>query len=199
MFYYLDGTFAHRGPQFAVVDCGGVGYRVYTSLHTLSSLGEVGSRVKVYTHLYIREEIMDLYGFCDLEELNCFKMLLAVSGVGPKAALSVLSLLSPGQFAVCVVTQDAKSLTRAPGIGTKMAQRILLELKDKISNEQLASKGALQPALTLPASGKAEEALNALMVLGYTRGEGQQAIARIQTEELTLEEIIKEALKKLMR
>jgi len=199
MFYYLEGVYAAGGQQFLVVDCGGVGYRVFTSLHTLSRLGEVGSRVKVYTYLHVREDLLDLYGFCDPEELNCFKMLLSVSGVGPKVALSLLSQLTPGQFAVCVVTRDAKSLTRASGVGAKMAQRILLELQDKITNEQLTGSDAFEPPMAPLGSGKTQEALNALIVLGYSKAEGQQALRQIQTDGLTLEEIIKEALKKLMR
>ena len=199
MFYYLDGIHAASGQQFAVIDCGGVGYRVFTSLQTLSRLGEIGSRVRVYTYLHVREDLFDLYGFCDQEELNCFKLLLSVSGVGPKVALSLLSQLTPGQFAVCVVTQDAKSLTRVSGVGVKMAQRILLELKDKITNEQLTSNDALEPVTPMMASDKTGEALNALVVLGYSKVEGQQALRQVPTEDLSLEEIIKEALKKLMR
>lgn len=199
MFYYLDGVYAHMAHQFIVIDCGGVGYRVFTSLHTLSQLGEVGRRAKVYTYLHIREDIMDLYGFYDPEELNCFKMLLSVSGVGPKVALSLLSELTPGQFAVCVVTQDAKSLTRASGVGAKMAQRILLELKDKIKNEQLTSKDAFEPITGIAGQDKRSEALSALMVLGYSKMEGQQVLGQISCDALGLEEIIKEALKKLMR
>ena len=199
MFYHVEGICAHKDQQFVVIDCGGVGYQVYTSLQTMSRMGEVGSKAKLYTYLYLRENIMDLYGFHDLEELNCFKMLISISGVGSKMAIALLSVLTAGQFAMCVVTQDVKAISQVSGIGPKRAQRIVLELKDKIKNEQLAAPDSLDPVLPVFEGGARGEALNALMVLGYTKSEGQRAISQIPDMEMSLEDLIKEALKRLMR
>ena len=131
MFYYVNGTVAETGPNLAVIDCGGVGYACATTNYTLSQLKK-GERAKLYTYLHVREEIFELYGFSSQAELNSFKMLIGVSGVGPKAALAVLSSTSPQNLALSIVTGDEKALTAAPGIGKKIAQRIILELKDKL-------------------------------------------------------------------
>jgi Holliday junction DNA helicase RuvA len=134
MFYYVEGTVAHTEPYLAVIDCGGVGYACHTSLTTLSRIAQ-GERAKLFTYLHIREDIFDLYGFSGVEELNCFKMLISISGVGPRAATSILSSATPERLALSVLTGDEKALTAAPGIGKKLAQRIILELKDKMSKE----------------------------------------------------------------
>ena len=135
MFYYVNGVVAETGPNLAVIDCGGVGYACATTNYTLSQLKK-GERAKLYTYLHVREEIFELYGFSSQAELNSFKMLIGVSGVGPKAALAVLSSTSPQNLALSIVTGDEKALTAAPGIGKKIAQRIILELKDKLAKEQ---------------------------------------------------------------
>ena len=131
MFYYVNGVVAEAGPNLAVIDCGGVGYACATTNYTLSQLKK-GERAKLYTHLHVREDIFELYGFSSQAELNSFRMLIGVSGVGPKAALSVLSATTPQNLALSIVTGDEKALTAAPGIGKKIAQRIILELKDKL-------------------------------------------------------------------
>lgn len=131
MFYYLNGIVAEIGSNLAVIDCGGVGYACATTNYTLSQLTK-GERGKIYTYLHVREEIFELYGFASRGELNSFKMLLGVSGVGPKAALAILSSATPDQLALAIVSGDEKALTAAPGIGKKIAQRIILELKDKL-------------------------------------------------------------------
>ena len=140
MFYYLKGTVAHMAPYLAVVDCGGVGYACRTTHNTLARL-KVGESAKLYTHLYVREEIFELYGFATEEEKNCFLELIGVSGVGPKAALSILSSTSPEGLAMSIITGDEKALTVAPGIGKKIAQRIILELKDKLAKGQMTAGG----------------------------------------------------------
>ena len=135
MYYYVNGTVAEIGPNLAVIDCGGVGYACATTNYTLAQLKK-GEKAKLYTYLHVREEIFDLYGFASQAELSSFKMLIGVSGVGPKAALAILSSGTPDQLALSIVTGDEKALTGVPGIGKKIAQRIILELKDKLAKEQ---------------------------------------------------------------
>ena len=197
MFYYVNGTVAETGPNLAVIDCGGVGYACATTNYTLSQLKK-GERAKLYTYLHVREEIFDLYGFSTQAELSSFKMLLGVSGVGPKAALAILSSGTPDQLALSIVTGDEKSLTGVPGIGKKIAQRIILELKDKLAKEQTgfdARMGTLSP---IPAGGKTQEAASALAVLGYSSQEISAALKGVDAA-LPVEEMIRIALKKMAR
>lgn len=154
MIYSLDGTLTYFDQNFAVVSCGGVGFKCFTTLTTLQSLPGVGKPVQLFTYLSVREDALDLYGFATTAELDCFKLLISVNGVGPKAALAILSELSADRLAVCIAGGDAKSLTRAPGIGKKIAERIVLELKDKMgvldlgsSREVQAAAAAIPPAL----------------------------------------------------
>lgn len=138
MFYYVKGPVAHIAPYLAVIDCGGVGYACHTTANTLSYLKK-GEVTKLYTYLHVREELFDLYGFSTEEERSCFELLIGVSGVGPKAALSILSATSPEGLAMSIITGDEKALTVAQGIGKKIAQRIILELKDKLAKGQLGT------------------------------------------------------------
>ena len=201
MFYYLDGTVAEILPGLAVIDCGGVGYACKTTNHTLAALKK-GQRGKLYTHLNVGEGIFELYGFAAQNELNSFRMLIGVSGVGPKAALAILSSATPEALAMAVVTEDAKALMAAPGIGKKIAQRIILELKDKMARETAGgldfSGGKGVPAAPLFAS-KATEAAQALAVLGYSSQEVQMALKGVDVENLPLEEIIRQSLKKMVK
>ena len=201
MFYYLEGTVAELLPNLAVIDCGGVGYGCKTTNNTLAGLKK-GQKGKLYTFLHVAEGIFDLYGFASQRELNSFKMLIGVSGVGPKAALAILSSSTPETLAMAIVTEDAKALTAAPGIGKKIAQRIILELKDKMTKETAAGldfsggKGVPAPAIF---SNKATEAAQALAVLGYTTQEVQMALKGVDVENLSLEEIIRQSLKKMVK
>ena len=201
MFYYLNGTVAEILPYLAVIDCGGVGYACRTTNTTLASLKK-GKPGKLYTYLNVGEDIFELYGFATQNELNSFKLLLGVSGVGPKAALSILSAGTPESLAMAIVTGDEKTLTAAQGVGKKIAQRIILELKDKMSKETAASldfsggKGASAPAVF---SNKATDAAQALAVLGYSSQEVSQALRGIDMENLPLEEIIRQSLKKMVK
>ena len=200
MFYYLNGTVAHIAPYLAVIDCGGVGYACKTTNNTISHLKK-GEKAKLYTHLYVREEIFELYGFASEEELNCFHMLIGVSGVGPKAALSILSAATPEHLAMSIITGDEKALTVAPGIGKKIAQRIILELKDKLAKGQLAAGGEDYggTGVTVIPQNKASEAAAALAVLGYSAAEVSQALKGIDMEALPLEEIVRQSLKKMVK
>ena len=198
MFYYLKGTVAHVAPYLAVVDCGGVGYACHTTTHTLSYLKK-GEQAALYTYLNVREGVFDLYGFSTEEERNCFELLIGVSGVGPKAALAILSSTTPNNLALSIVTGDEKALTAAPGIGKKIAQRIILELKDKLAKEQTSfSSDGPVPVIAAGGANKAGEASAALAVLGYGTPEIAAALKGVDMEQ-PLEEIIRQALKKMVR
>ena len=202
MFYYLDGTVAEILPYLAVVDCGGVGYACKTTNNTLASLKK-GQRGKLYTYLNVGEGSFELYGFATQNELNSFKMLLGVSGVGPKAALAILSATTPESLAMAIVTEDAKTLTAAPGIGKKIAQRIILELKDKMARETAGGGLDFSGGKGVPAApvftNKATEAAQALAVLGYSSQEVGIALKGVDVENLPLEEIIRQSLKKMVK
>ena len=200
MFYYVNGTVAETGPNLAVIDCGGVGYACATTNYTLSQLKK-GERAKLYTYLHVREEIFELYGFSSQAELNSFKMLIGVSGVGPKAALAVLSSTSPQNLALSIVTGDEKALTAANGIGKKIAQRVILELKDKLAAEEAipSGKGGVSMAAAGLPHSKKSEATAALAVLGYGSAEIAAALKDIDMDALSLEDVIRQALKKMMK
>ena len=199
MFYYLNGTIAEIGANLAVVDCGGVGYACATTNYTLAQLKK-GEKAKLYTYLHVREDIFEIYGFATQGELNSFKMLIGVSGVGPKAALAILSSATPDQLTLAVVSGDEKTLTAAPGIGKKIAQRIILELKDKLSKDPGRFAADSGVSVALPArSDKSGEAAAALAVLGYTAQDIAVALKGIDMDALPLEEIIRQALKRMVR
>ena len=201
MFYYVNGTVAHTAPFLAVIDCGGVGYACRTTNNTLARLKK-GEKAKLYTYLNVREDAMELYGFYSENELNCFQMLIGVSGVGPKAALSILSAATPESLAMSIITGDEKMLMQAPGIGKKIAQRIVLELRDKMSKEQLETASASSPVVAAAVGGgvnHTQEAVAALMVLGYTQAEALHAMEGLDAANLEAEEIIRQCLKKLVK
>ena len=200
MFYYLIGVVAEMEANLAVIDCGGVGYACATTNYTLSQLKK-GERAKLYTYMNVREDAVDLFGFSSQSELHSFKLLLGVSGVGPKAALAILSTNTPANLAMAVVMGDEKALTAAPGIGKKIAQRIILELKDKLAKEQASfgpDTGSSVPLTVLP-NDKAKEAGAALAVLGYSGSEVAAALKGIDIDTLPLEEIIRQALKRMVK
>ena len=179
MFYSLRGKLILTQANLAVVECGGVGYRCSVSLSTLRKLPKNNEEVFLYTYLYIREGAVDLFGFADMEELNCFKMLIGVSKVGPRLALSILSDLSPEKFALCIASGDAKTITRSQGVGAKLAERIVLELKDKIKGIEV-SKGFSSDDIPTPEdSTSIGEAISALVVLGYSQSEAAVALAKL--------------------
>lgn len=193
MFYYIKGTLVHTDPSSAVIDTGGVGYKMTVSASTLSQIAGLKNDVKLYTYMAVREDAVDLFGFYTLEELSLFKLLITVSGVGPKAAMGVLSAFTPERFAIVVGNEDVKALSKANGVGAKTAARIILELKDKVAKEITSSK-----SVQITTGGAVTDALNALMVLGYTKSEATTALSGI-SPSLSLEDMIKEALKKLMK
>ena len=202
MFYYLNGTVAHIEPYLGVIECGGVGYACRTSKFTQASLTK-GEKGKVFTFLNVREDVMELYGFASLEERNLFQQLISVSGVGPKAALGILSSSTPANLALSIITGDERALTAAQGVGKKIAQRIILELKDKLAKGQSIGGGGMESyggtGVTIIPENKLSEASAALAVLGYSQGEINLALKGVDLDSHTLEDIIKLALKKMMK
>ena len=193
MLYRLRGSLIHTEPSFAVIECAGVGYKCYTTMNTQRSLPAIGKEAVLYTHMNVREDAVDLFGISSLAELNCFKLLTSVSGVGPKVGLAILSVLSPEQVAVAVAAGDFKTLTMAQGVGNKLAQRVILELKDKLKalgggEEVTAAAGVVN------AAGNAAEAMNALTVLGYTPSDVAPVVAKFDSS-LPVEELIRLTLK----
>lgn len=199
MFYNITGALTHKEPGMAVLTTGGVGFKLSITLNTLGKLPKIGEEATLYTYLNVKEDALDLYGFWDLAEENCFKMLLTVSGVGPKAALGLLSDLTPERFALAVAADDVKALKAVPGIGPKTAQRIILELKDKLKGADLGAaftgdSGASGGSFT--GAGNLGEAVSALVVLGYGHSEAASVLVGV-SDDTSVEEMIKIALKKL--
>ena len=200
MFSYISGRVAETAANYVVLDVNGVGFKIFTSLNSLQDEAVfVGEKAVFHTFLYIKEGIMDLYGFSTKEELSMFELLISVSGVGAKGAIAILSVASPSKLALSIVTGDAATIKKASGIGPKIAQRIVLELKDKIQNESLVSQnsGAFDE-MELPMGGARDEAVSALVVLGYSAPEAQKAVAKVDEAATDVEDIIKQALKKLL-
>lgn len=195
MYYYIKGTLVQKSDNYIVVDANGVGYMIYTSQNSMENAGEVGKKITIYTYLHVREDVMDLFGFTTIEEKNMFMQLISVSGVGPKAALSILSVTTPAKFAVAVITNDVKTITKASGVGPKMAQRVILELKDKMKTDELEID--LEDESDDILSDNRSEAISALVVLGYSSNDAQKAIKGIDGT-LSVEEIIKKALAGLL-
>ena len=195
MYYYIKGTLVQKSDNYIVVDANGVGYMIYTSLNSMQNTGEIGKKITIYTYLHVREDVMDLFGFTTIEEKNMFMQLISVSGVGPKAALSILSVTTPAKFAVAVITNDVKTITKASGVGPKMAQRVILELKDKMKTDELEID--LEDESDDILSDNRSEAISALVVLGYSSNDAQKAINGIDGT-LSVEEIIKKALAGLL-
>ncbi len=197
MFYYIEGKLAELEPNLAVIDCGGVGYALSITMNTAGSL-RLGDRVKLYVAEAIGENNFDLFGFSTKSEKRCYEMLVSVSGIGPKAALSILSYSTPESLALAIMNNDEKALTVAPGIGKKIAQRVILELKDKIGKE-LGGQDIQLPVYSAPggADSTVNDALAALSVLGYSSAEIAPALKKIDTQGLSAEQLIKAVLKQM--
>ena len=204
MFYYLKGELAYRYINTCVIDCGGVGYKMTVSLITSEALvSKLGKEIKLFTHLAVREDGVELFGFGSYEEKECFNRLTSVSGIGPKAAMSILSTLTPEKLALAICTDDAKAIAKSPGIGAKSALRIILELKDKMSkdmlNESIVSAGNSVSATNYSSNSNVSEAIEALMVLGYDKNTVLTALKGVDTSASDSGEIIRRALKRLAR
>ena len=196
MISYIKGKLEAKNIDNVVIEVGGIGYKIFMSVNSMDRLGETGTEVKVYTYMRVREDDVSLYGFCTNEELKMFEQLLGVSGVGAKSALSILANISPSSFALAIITEDINTLKSLPGIGAKSAQRMVLELKDKMKTQEAVEMEAM-PVQTTVKNDKARDSIEALQVLGYAKRDIELAISKINTEELSVEEIIKQGLKYL--
>ena len=194
MFAYIKGTLEIKGNDYVVIDVNGVGYKIFAPLSTIERLGEIGSTVKVHTQYYVREDNISLYGFYSLEELRMFELLIGVSGVGAKSANAILANITPSRFALAVITNDIKELTKLPGIGAKSAQRIILELKDKLKSEEAIAESDFELQIASSKDSNSSEAVAALQVLGYPVKEATKAVSSVNAEGLSVEDIIKKAL-----
>ena len=197
MIYNIKGTLTVTDSSFIVVECGGVGFKCFASLNTIQNVGKTGQEVNVYTHLAVREDAMDLYGFSSLAELDAFKLLISVSGIGPKAAIAILSELTPDRLALCIASGDAKAITRAQGVGKKTAERVVLELKDKmtgIAGEE--NMQAVSGAASVGESSNSAEAVEALVALGYSQSDAAVTVGGMD-KSLSVDEMIRLGLKKL--
>lgn len=198
MFYSLTGKATVIEESFVALECSGVAFQCMTTLNTISKIGRAGETVTLYTHLNVREDALDLFGFYTREELACFRELISVSGVGPKAALSILSLLSPDKLALCISSGDVKTITKAQGVGPKLAQRVVLELKGRLSSQLSPTSAAAAEGISAVASsGSAAEAIEALVMLGYSRSEAAAGISKLDSS-LPVEELVRLALKSLI-
>ena len=199
MLYSVKGELIHLEPRVAVISCGGVGFRCQITMNTARQLPSIGSEAMLYTMMNVREDAIELFGFADQSELASFKQLTAISGVGPKVGISILSELSPEKVALAVAAGDYKALTRAAGVGPKLAQRIVLELKDKVSGLTASAGGFEMPAGgVVSAAGNAAQAVDALTVLGFSASEASAVVGKLDSS-LPVETLVRDALKQLAR
>ncbi len=198
MYAYIKGTLEEKSTDSIVVETAGIGYKIYVSEHTMAKLGEIGENIKIYTHYHVREDNISLYGFMSNEELKMFELLLQVSGIGAKTAIAMLSNITPSKFALAIISNDLKTLTKIPGIGNKSAQRMVLELKDKLKT-QTAIEDDEEETTPNDNSESINEAGQALQILGYNKSEISKVFDKFDTHNLSTEDLIKEALKRLAR
>ena len=196
MFEYIRGILQYKGTDFCVVDVNGVGFKIYTSHITAAGRGDSGSTVTLYTYMNVKEDEISLFGFASREELSVFNMLISVSGVGPKMGIAVLAAMSPSEFSLAVATGDFKAISKSKGVGPKLAQRIVLELKDKISKDIKSQEQAREDILEpVPTGYISNDAVSALMVLGYSSKEAAKLVSKVYKDGMTLEETVRQALK----
>ena len=199
MIYNVRGKLTYTDPQFVVVECGGVGFKCFTSLNTAQNVGRIGNEVNLFTYLSVREDAMDLFGFATQAELDSFKLLITVSGVGPKAAMAVLSELTPDKLAIAIAAGDAKAITKANGVGKKTAERIVLELKDKMVNMASGEiSSAAASAISAVEETASAEAVAALVALGFSQSDAAVAVGQMD-KSLSADEMIRLGLRQLSR
>lgn len=196
MIYNIKGELTYTDPQFVVVENSGIGFKCFTSLTTVKNLGKIGSTINLYTYLSVKEDALDLFGFSTLEELNSFKLLITVSGVGPKAAVSVLSELSPEKLALAIASSDVKSITKANGVGRKTAERIVLELKDKTGSLSQTDFSSVASAASVAEDSAAGEAVAALVALGFSQSDAAVTVGQMD-QSLSADEMIRLGLRQL--
>ncbi len=194
MFAYIKGSLEMKFKNYIVIDVGGLGYKIFMAENSINTIGDIGDTVKVFTYYRVREDDVSIYGFKTQEELRMFELLLSVSGVGAKSALVMLSCIEPSEFAIAVISNNVKLLTQVPGIGTKSAQRIILELKDKIKAEQSEEQIEQSQEKTSKINENVQEAISGLMVLGYSKKDIEKAFEHLTVESLSVEDLIKKGL-----
>lgn len=199
MYAFVRGTIVSRQPDSLIIENQGIGYRIYAAPELLGRFPACGETALIHTYLYLREDMMALYGFPTVEDLRLFELLLTVSGIGPKVASTIVGVLTPGQFAMAVLQGDVKTLMRVRGIGRKSAERLILELKDKVKNAGLPEVPEAARAVSAGGQSMQSEATSALIVLGYTSTEAAKAVSDVADEALGLEDMIRLALRQLMR
>lgn len=200
MFAYIKGTLEEKSTNYVVIEVGGIGYKIFMSNISINEIGELGNKVKVHTHYYVREDNISLYGFLTHEELKMFELLLSVSGIGAKSAISMLSNITPAGFACAIISNNVALLKKIPGIGPKTAQRIILELQDKLKSEQeLAKQDDQEEIKVINNNENVEEAMQALQILGYNKKEIEKAFEKIANTDVSVEELIKKGLSILAR
>ncbi len=198
MFAYISGKLAYKMEGYVIVDVNGIGYKIFMSKISIDKLGNIGENVKIHTYLKVREDDMSLFGFITYEELSMFELLISVSGVGAKTAISMLACIEPSKFALAVITNDIKTLTKIPGVGAKSAQRIVLELKDKLKTEiAINESNDSEVTKEVEKDMELEDAISALQVLGYSRKEIEKVFEKIEVSEYTVEDLIKKGLQLL--
>lgn len=199
MLYNIRGKLTVSDVNFIVVECGGVGFKCFTTLNTVKNIGRTGDEVNVFTYLAVREDAMDLYGFSTLDELNAFKLLISVSGIGPKAAAAILSELAPDRLAVCIASGDAKAITKAQGVGKKTAERVVLELKDKMGSIAVGdTSDVVSSVASVGENSNSAEAVEALVALGYSQSDAAVVVGSMD-KSLTVDEMIRNGLKQLAK
>lgn len=199
MIYSLTGELTYIGDQFLVVECGGVGFKCFTSVATAANAGRIGDQIRLYTYLSVKEDALDLYGFKTENELRAFKLLISVSGVGPKAAVSILSEMSADKLSLAVAAGDTKAITRANGVGKKIAERIVLELKDKMAGVTLSSsESSVSAAASVAEDSPSGEAVAALVALGFSKSDAAATVGAMDSS-LPADEMIRQGLRQLSK
>ncbi len=194
----LKGQLIYLEPTFCIIECSGVGFRCFISSKTLGAMPKIGETVQLFTYMSVKEDALDLYGFSDMNDLSCFKLITSVSGVGPKIGIALLSTFNAEQISMFIAGNDPKSLTAASGVGLKLAQRIILELKDKVANITVSDDSDVAAVHTANSNSNSKEAVSALVALGYSQSEASLAVGKCP-QDLPVEQLIKEALKLLVR
>lgn len=194
MLAYIKGSLEMKTKNYVVIDINGLGYKVFMSEPAINTIGEIGDIVKVHTHYRVREDDISIFGFKTLEELRLFELLLSVSGVGAKSALTMLACIEPSDFAIAVISDNVKLLTQIPGIGPKSAQRIILELKDKLKSEQTSESIENASAKMIKTNENIEEAISGLMVLGFSKKDIEKAFEHLDVDSLSVEDLIRKGL-----
>lgn len=199
MFAYIKGTLEEKSTNYVVIDVGGIGYKIFMSNISINEIGEIGKIVKVHTYYYVREDVISLYGFLNHDELKMFELLLSVSGIGAKSAISMLSNITPASFACAIISNNVALLKKIPGIGPKTAQRIILELQDKLKSEEELNKNSEETEISVVNNENVNEAIQALQILGYNKKEIDKAFEKIANTDVSVEELIKKGLSILAR